>query len=222
MLTTTPFLRPRDGCVPMPITLSAPSGAISATIAAIFDVPMSSPTIRFFSFTIRPPPSLGIFPCASRSRFPHRLFAKARHTRSESIAIAQIDLLDMTTGTGERADRAVVRSDETREPTCWIVAAELDCQFSLRIRCTDLPAAPGRQRQRAHGQADRRQHRRPFAIARKHSWRLPIRSGELRQIAVPIGAEDVAASVDEGRIVPARERLMFDHVDLEPPRPLAP
>src|SRR5437016_5694461 len=133
MLTTTPFLRPRDGCVPMPITLSAPSGAISATMAAIFDVPMSSPTIRFFSFTIRPPPSLGIFRCASGSRFPHRL----------------------------------------------------------------------------------------FAIARNHHCRLPIRSAELRQLAVPIRAEYVAARVDERRLVPTRKRFMLGHVDLEPPRPLA-
>ena len=48
MLTTTPFFRPRDGCVPSPITLSVPSSATSATSAATFDVPMSSPTIRSF------------------------------------------------------------------------------------------------------------------------------------------------------------------------------
>src|SRR6266513_755526 len=134
MLTTTPFLSPRDGCVPMPITLSAPSGPISATIAAIFDVPMSSPTIRFFSFTIRPPPSLGICRCASGSRFPHRLFAKARYSHGESIAIAQIDLLDRTSCARERADRAVVSSDETREAARGIVAAERDRQALGRPR----------------------------------------------------------------------------------------
>ena len=128
----------------------------------------------------------------------------------------------MTSGTGERADRAVVRSDETCEPACWIVAAELDRQRSLPIRCADFPTAASGQRQRAHGQAERRQHRRPFAIARKHGWRLPSRPDELRQIAVPIGAEHVAARIDEIRVVPPRERLMLDHVDLEAPRPLAP
>ena len=56
MLTTTPFFSPREGCEPMPTTLSTPSGATSATMATIFDVPMSSPTIRFLlSFTIYSP-----------------------------------------------------------------------------------------------------------------------------------------------------------------------
>jgi hypothetical protein len=47
MFTTTPFLSPREGELPMPMTSKPPSGFNSATIATIFDVPMSSPTIRF-------------------------------------------------------------------------------------------------------------------------------------------------------------------------------
>ena len=50
MLTTTPFFRPREGWLPMPMISNPPSGLISATIAAIFEVPTSSPTIsRLFS-----------------------------------------------------------------------------------------------------------------------------------------------------------------------------
>src|ERR1051326_6360093 len=126
MLTTTPFLRPREGWVPMPITLSAPSVAISATIAAIFDVPMSRPTIKFFSFTIRPPPSLGIVVVSlgDASRFLGRLFAKAGHACGKSVAIAQIHLLDMRSGARQCTDGAIVRSDEAREPRRWIVATE--------------------------------------------------------------------------------------------------
>src|SRR5688500_15891956 len=48
MLTTTPFFRPREGLLPIPITSYPPSGFTSATMAMIFDVPISSPTIRFF------------------------------------------------------------------------------------------------------------------------------------------------------------------------------
>src|SRR6266478_6020836 len=44
MLTMTPFLRPREGCVPTPM-MSSPSGPISPTTAAILVVPMSSPTM---------------------------------------------------------------------------------------------------------------------------------------------------------------------------------
>jgi hypothetical protein len=49
MLTTTPRLRPREGWMPMPITSTSPDGETSPTIAAIFDVPTSSPTTRFLS-----------------------------------------------------------------------------------------------------------------------------------------------------------------------------
>src|SRR5690242_14615216 len=143
MLTTTPFLRPRDGCVPMPITLSAPSCAISATIAAIFDVPMSRPTIKFFSFTIRPPPSLGIVVVASlanASRFLHRLFAKARHACRKPVAVTQIHLLDAATCSCQRADGAIVNGDEARETAGGIVATELDRQRSRRIRGLYFPA----------------------------------------------------------------------------------
>ena len=48
ILTTTPFFKPREGCWPRPITLTPPSGCNSATMATIFDVPISSPTIKFF------------------------------------------------------------------------------------------------------------------------------------------------------------------------------
>jgi hypothetical protein len=49
MLTTTPFLRPREGCTPMPITSIELSGPTSPTSAAIFEVPTSRPMIRFLS-----------------------------------------------------------------------------------------------------------------------------------------------------------------------------
>ena len=44
MLTMTPFFNPRETCVPMPMT-SSPLSTISATMAAILVVPMSSPTM---------------------------------------------------------------------------------------------------------------------------------------------------------------------------------
>ncbi len=55
MFTTTPFLRPREGCEPMPMISTRASAVISPTMATTLDVPMSSPTIRFFSafFDIR-------------------------------------------------------------------------------------------------------------------------------------------------------------------------
>src|SRR5882757_10384245 len=49
MLTTTPFFRPRDGWLPMPMISNAPSDLISPTMATTLLVPMSRPTIRLRS-----------------------------------------------------------------------------------------------------------------------------------------------------------------------------
>ena len=49
MLTTTPFLSPREGCEPMPSTSIEPSGPTSPTIATTLEVPMSRPTMRLRS-----------------------------------------------------------------------------------------------------------------------------------------------------------------------------
>src|SRR5664279_3080576 len=123
MLTTTPFLRPRDGCVPMPITLSSPPGPISPTIATIFDVPMSRPTIRFLlSFTMHA--SL-VGSCRS-CRGLGALFAKAGNACGEPAAIAQVDGVDARSGTGQRGERPAMRDDEAREARIRLVAPEFD------------------------------------------------------------------------------------------------
>src|ERR1700727_1092160 len=44
MFTTTPFLRPREGWLPMPMTSMAPSAVISPTSASTLEVPISRPT----------------------------------------------------------------------------------------------------------------------------------------------------------------------------------
>src|ERR1700676_4515189 len=49
MLTTTPFFRPRDGWLPMPMISNAPSDLISPTMATTLLVPMSRPTMRLRS-----------------------------------------------------------------------------------------------------------------------------------------------------------------------------
>ncbi len=49
MSTTTPRLRPRDSCEPMPITSIGLPGEYSPTSATTLEVPMSSPTMRDLS-----------------------------------------------------------------------------------------------------------------------------------------------------------------------------
>src|SRR5688572_9445088 len=45
MLTTTPFLRPLEGCDPSPTMSISPEALISPTIATTLEVPISRPTI---------------------------------------------------------------------------------------------------------------------------------------------------------------------------------
>src|SRR5260370_35769752 len=49
MLTTTPFFRPRDGWLPIPMISSVPSDLTSPTMATTLLVPMSRPTVRLRS-----------------------------------------------------------------------------------------------------------------------------------------------------------------------------
>ena len=64
MLTTTPFFKPRDGWLPMPMISSAPSALISPTMATTLLVPMSRPTNRFRSerlaMSLRIPLGVGV------------------------------------------------------------------------------------------------------------------------------------------------------------------
>ena len=79
MLTTTPFFSPRDGWLPMPITSKPPSGLISATMATIFEVPMSRPTMRFLlSLRLAHASSPALFLARAR----RRLLARSSGTRT--------------------------------------------------------------------------------------------------------------------------------------------
>src|SRR5271165_6836213 len=118
MLTTTPFLSPRDGCAPRPMMLRRFSGVSSATMATIFDVPMSRPTMRFLlSFTIS----------ASLSHFPRRL-AGFRSVHGKSVAIAQVDVIDRGSGAGEHADGARLIGGKAGQPLAGFVSPQLDGQ----------------------------------------------------------------------------------------------
>src|ERR1700722_8301202 len=95
MLTTTPFLRPRDGWLPMPMISSWPSALISPTMATTLLVPMSRPTNRFRSerFAMDPlqPLSVGIVAALGRYRRRHRGVTPAD---GKAIRIAHVDVGD--------------------------------------------------------------------------------------------------------------------------------
>src|SRR5262245_10482221 len=79
MLTTTPFLSPRDGCVPMPTTSSSLSAPSSPTMALTFEVPMSRPTIRLRS------DRLGI-----------AILHTVAPTERKAVAVSQVHVCELT------------------------------------------------------------------------------------------------------------------------------
>src|SRR5690606_29293871 len=94
MLATTPFFRPRDGWCPTPMISTLPSPRSSATMARIFEVPMSSPTIRLSSlFFIDSFPLTRAVAGACAARFGHAPGAVRTRgeAHGEAVRIAQVD-----------------------------------------------------------------------------------------------------------------------------------
>src|SRR2546427_220429 len=210
MLTTTPFLSPRDGCAPRPMMLSRFSAVTSATMATIFDVPMSRPTIRFLlSFTM----------CAFLPRFARRPFREARHAHRKAVAIAQVDVVDARAGAIERADGARVILDEARQPVARRVAPEVDRERSTARR-PQLPAAARRQTQLRDRERARFEDNAKFAVAQRDLRRAAVWTDELRQLAVEVGVEHFTFRIDQPGVVPAREWLVLRDRDLKPVGPL--
>src|SRR5688572_5891781 len=159
MLTTTPFFSPRAGQLPMPMMSRPRSGVISATIAAIFDVPMSSPTTSFLlslPLLIRPYdapslrsgrngalirlPALDPFDIALSlggpvgRRFPFQLW----YAHREAVSVSQVDVIDAAV---ERAHRAFVHFEVAREARFHLFASELERGTAFEPH---LPRAPRR------------------------------------------------------------------------------
>src|ERR1700678_1278577 len=93
MLTTTPFFKPREGWLPMPMISSAPSALISPTMATTLLVPMSRPTRRFrserfamYSYSLL---NVGVVGTLGRHRCGHRGIAPAD---GKAIGVAHVDV----------------------------------------------------------------------------------------------------------------------------------
>src|SRR5271169_1181976 len=178
MLTTTPFLRPRDGCAPRPMMLSRFSGVSSATMATIFDVPISRPTIRFLlSFTM----------FASLSDFPRRL-AGSRRVHRKTVAVAQVDVIDRRAGADERADGSRLERGKARQSLACRVSSKLDREPGA-ARSPQSPTTAGRKPQFGDGERARSEGCAELTETLGEFARTAVRAGELRQLAIKIGAE---------------------------------
>src|SRR5215470_5258553 len=216
MLTTTPFFKPREGCVPRPMMLSCFSGVTSATITTIFDVPTSSPTMRFLASLTMPSSSLAL---SSASIRPHlfRRFPQPPHGRRKTVAVAQIDPAYVFPGALQAAYRARVVADEARQALARLDATEFDGHRDASG--IHAPAAAGGQPDFGNRKVGRLEHLAEFAKTRGNLLRSALGTDELRQLPVEVRAEDVAARVDQGAIVPARQRLVLGDADFEPSGP---
>src|SRR5688500_15880858 len=224
MLTTTPFRKPREGCVPSPMTFNVPSLATSATSAAIFDVPMSRPTIRSFlsslvivRLRLTGPPWF-----RSRAGLFHDAFAKAGNARREAVPVTQVDVLDSRPLARQRADGPRVHGDKALQTRGGLVAAELERQRPVAAARADPPAAARRNRQLADFERQRREHRRPLAVARRHLPDDAVRTGKPRQRRVGRRDERLAERVDQPAITEAGDGRVFLDRDLEARRPMTP
>src|SRR5215470_1955687 len=96
MSTTTPLRRPRDGCVPIPITsIESPAG--SATTAQILVVPTSRPTISSSCFAM-------LIPRCSLEIAQHRIAPETQIDHLGALALDQVAVGELAP-VGERRHR---------------------------------------------------------------------------------------------------------------------
>src|SRR5262249_50797878 len=111
MLTTTPFFRPREGWDPIPNTSIEPSRPTSPTSATTFEVPMSSPTMRFLSERLSIPATV-FFSTVCRSAPP---------SNCKPVRVAHVDIGDIVSSLCNELQSCV---DEFFEPFVNLPASQ--------------------------------------------------------------------------------------------------
>src|SRR5882724_10664727 len=111
MLTTTPFFSPREGCEPMPSTSIEPSRPTSPTSATTFEVPMSSPTMRFLSERLSIPVTV----------FFSTVCGPAPPSNCKPVRVAHVDIRDIVASLCDELQSCV---DEFFEPFVNLTASE--------------------------------------------------------------------------------------------------
>src|ERR1700730_11241481 len=127
MWTTPPFFSPRDGCDPMPSTSIEPSRPTSPTGATTFDVPMSSPTIRFLSERLSIPATV-FFSTVCRSAPP---------SNCKPVRVAHVDIRDIAASLSDELQSCV---NEFFKPFINLAPSQADSDAIGQI---EFPGAPG-------------------------------------------------------------------------------
>src|SRR5262249_20082167 len=145
---------------------------------------------------------------SSTSIRPHLLrpFPQPLHGRRKTVAVAQIDPAYVFPGALEAAYRARVVADKARQALARLDATELDGDRDASG--VHAPGATGRQAHFGNHKIGGLEHLAEFAKTRGDLLRSALGTDELRQFAVVVRAEDLTPRVDQGAIVPARQRLV--------------
>src|SRR5690606_27244530 len=191
MLTTTPRLRPREGCEPRPTISMLPSAPISPTSATTFDVPISSPTIRGRSLRFATRGSFGRAPA-----------------HGKAVGIAQVHIVDFTR---TRRDHARTGLHEAVEALINLFAAQPQRHAVVQRQ---LPGAALIQRQarQAHAGFDQAWIRGQIACG--HGLLLTLGARQHRQLRRNVAGvvhEHLAAHIEQALFAPARHRRLFHH-----------
>src|SRR5882672_247515 len=185
MLTTTPFLRPREGCEPMPITSSVLSACNSPTMATTLEVPMSSPTMRLRSVRLSIRRSSVVLAVRDdASRLP---------ADGETVCVAKIDVADVGRALGDERHGGFEKAVETLVD---FPAAELDRHA---VREVEFPAAAIVEPQRREPEARFDEPALDREVAFGDLRLAPLRSvepGQLGQRVARVGHEEFAAHIE--------------------------
>src|SRR5262252_3130950 len=206
MLTTTPFLRPREGCEPRPSSSIEPSSPTSPTSATTLEVPMSSPTMRLRSARLS----------IVTARLPRATGGVAAPADGEPVRVPHIHVGDVLAALRDQLQRGV---HEFLEALIDLPPSETHGHSVGEI---DLP---GSARIEAHrGQAQTRLQQAAFGseVALRNQRLLPRWAFELRELRwhVPLGGiEQLAAGVEQAALAPTSRRGLLDDQYFESARP---
>src|SRR5665213_1777760 len=206
ILTTTPFLRPREGCDPSPITSIAPSAPISPTSATTFEVPISRPTMRLRS------ERLGILASVlARAARAARLPANRK-----AVAVAHVDVGDLIRARRDEFHRS---QHEALEALIDLAAAEAHRDA---VRQIHFPRAALIKPQRRQMHACFDEPALCCEIARRDralraGWSRQAR--KLRWNVRRFACKELTARIQKPALAPARGCDLFDHRNRECARP---
>src|SRR4029077_2674483 len=206
MLTTTPFLRPREGWEPSPSSSIEPSSPTSPTSATTLEVPMSSPTMRLRSARLS----------IVTAVLPRTAGGVAAPADGKTVRVPHIHVGNVLAALRDQLQCGV---HEFLEALIDLPPAQAHGDSVGEI---DLPGTARIEAHRGEAQARLQQTSVASECARRDQRLLARGAFELRELRwhVPlIGVEQLAAGVEKASLAPARCGGLLDDEHIESARP---